>query len=76
LGVEEGNSIQMENAILNMYGAVHSSTVTSFKLNKVSTPWYESSITDVNRPLDPSSMEKVIDPGPVNGSNPNVSINI
>jgi len=75
LGAEEASNIQVESATLNLTGATHSGAVTSFKLNRVITPWYENTLTETNRVVDAATMEQVFDPGPTN-TNPNMSINV
>lgn len=77
LGLEESNGIQIDNAVLNLYGNTHApgSGGTKFKIQRINQLWYEEWMTHNNRPTSTLTDEKDVNPGP-STSAPNVSKDI
>ncbi len=77
LGLEENNNITVESATLSLFGATHANgpNGTSFKISRITQPWFEDCVTWLNQPAVTTVHEKTISPGP-NNTTPNVFCDI
>jgi|GEM_PF-2895406 len=74
LGLEEANNVVIESATLSLFGNTHvdQGLGTSFKIKRVTQPWFENCITLINQPATTTLQEKDFNPGPTNG-NPDIN---